>query len=73
MLKVVLLFSLQADRVVIGGDHFFRSRKRLKLVLILFSFSWFIFYFSFYFPDWIALFEGRGGEGHGQHNDSKSQ
>ena len=56
MLNVLLLFSLQADRVVIGGDHFFRCRKRLKLVLILFSLSCSIFYFTFDFPDWIALF-----------------
>lgn len=31
MFNVLLLFSSQADRVVIGGDHFFRCRKRLKI------------------------------------------
>lgn len=43
MFNVLLLFSSQADRVVIGGDHFFRCRKRLKLVLIFLSLSFSIF------------------------------
>ena len=64
MVNVLLLFSLQADRVVIGGDHFFRCRKRLKLVLIFPSLSFSIFYFTFDVPNWIALFEGEvtGGD-----------
>lgn len=43
MFNVLLLFSSQADRVVIGGDHFFRCRKRLKLVLMFLSLSFSIF------------------------------
>lgn len=64
MVNVLVLFSLQADRVVIGGDHFFRCRKRLKLVLIFPSFSFSNFYFTFDFANWIALFEGEvtGGD-----------
>lgn len=58
MVNVLLLFSLQADRVVIGGDHFFRCCKRLKLVLIFLSLSLSIFYFTLDFPNWISLFEG---------------
>jgi len=48
MINVLLLFSLQADRVVIGGDHFFRCCKRLKLVLIFIPFPLFL-YFLFHF------------------------